>query len=98
GLKTKVTAISNASEIVAESWADESERKEFEEIIARNADGLKRVLANLESLSRAQADSKHCRNVLHPVAASEAVREHKQAANAKGVEVRVASDLPPIDL
>src|SRR2546426_3930229 len=97
-LKNKVNAISNASEIVAESWADESERKEFEEIIARNADGLKRVLANLESLSRTQADSRHCRNVLLPVAASEAVRELKEAAKAKGVEVRVASDLPPIEV
>src|SRR5438552_978317 len=97
-LKNKVNAISNASEILAESWADESERKEFEEIIARNADGLKRVLANLESLSRTQADSRHCRNVLLPVAASEAVRELKEAAKAKGVEVRVASDLPPIEV
>ncbi len=69
-LKNKVNAISNASEILAESWADESERKEFEEIIARNADGLRRVLANLESLSRTQADSRHCRNVLLPVADS----------------------------
>ena len=62
------------------------------------ADGLKRVLANLESLSRTQADSRHCRNVLLPVAASEAVRELKEAAKAKGVEVRVASDLPPIEV
>ena len=97
-LKNKVNAISNASEILAESWADESERKEFEEIIARNADGLRRVLANLESLSRTQADSRHCRNVLLPVAASEAVRELKEAAKAKGVDVRVASDLPPIEV
>src|SRR5206468_7961481 len=70
----------------------------FEEIIARNADGLKRVLAHLESLSRTQADSRHCRNVLLPEAANEAVRELKEAAKAKGVDVRLADDLPPIEV
>jgi hypothetical protein len=97
-LKNKVNAISNASSILSESWVDESERKEFEEIIARNAESLRRVLTNLDSLSRTQADSRHCRNVLLPEAANEAVRELKDAAKAKGVEVRIADDLPPIEV
>jgi signal transduction histidine kinase len=97
-LKNKVNAISQASTILTESWVEDSERKEFEEIIARNAESLRRVLTNLDSLSRTQADSRHCRNVLLPEAASEAVRELKDAAKAKGVEVRVADDLPPIEV
>jgi len=97
-LKNKVNAISQASTILTESWVEDSERKEFEEIIAKNAESLRRVLTNLDSLSRTQADSRHCRNVLLPEAASEAVRELKDAAKAKGVEVRVADDLPPIEV
>ncbi len=96
-LKNKIDAISNASTILAESWTEESRRQEFEEIIAKNADGLKRVLSNLESLSRSQADARHCRNVLLPEAANEAVRELQEAAKAKSVEVRVA-DLPGIEV
>jgi signal transduction histidine kinase len=97
-VKNKVHTITNAASILGESYVEESERKEFERIIADNARGLKRVLENLESLSRSQADSRHCRNVLLPEAATEAVRELKEAAAAKGVEVRVADDLPPIEV
>jgi signal transduction histidine kinase len=96
-LKNKIDAISNASTILAESWTEQSQRAEFEAIIAKNADGLKHVLSNLESLSRTQADARHCRNVLLPEAANEAVRELQEAAKAKGVEVRIA-DLPGIEV
>jgi len=96
-LKNKIDAISNASTILAESWADQSQRAEFDAIIAKNATGLRHVLSNLESLSRTQADARHCRNVLLPEAANEAVRELQEAAKAKGVEVRLA-DLPGIEV
>ena len=97
-LKNKMNAISAASTALSQDWVPPSERKEFEEIIAKNAQGLEKTLANLESLSRTQADSRHCRNVLLPEAASEAVRELSDAAKAKGVEVRIADDLPPIEV
>jgi signal transduction histidine kinase len=97
-LKAKVDAISNATTILGESWAGETARQEFEAIIAKNAAGLKRVLSNLETLSRTQADARHCRHVLLPEAANEAVRELEEAAKAKGVDVRIAGDLPPIEV
>jgi len=97
-LKNNVAAISGASTALAEAWVTPSERNEFEVIIARNAESLQRALSNLESLSRTQTDSRHCRNVLLPEAAGEAVRELQEAAKAKGVNVRVADDLPPIEV
>lgn len=97
-LKNNVTAIVAATTALSEKWVDPSERKEFEEIIARNADGLQHVLGNLESLSRTEADSRHCRHVMLPEAAQEAVRELQDAARAKGVKVRVADDMPPIEV
>jgi signal transduction histidine kinase len=96
-LKNKVNAITSATTALAEGWVSETERQEFESVIAKNAHGLKRVLSNLESLSRTQADARHCRHVLLPEAANEAVRELEQAAQAKGVDVRIA-DLPPIEV
>jgi signal transduction histidine kinase len=97
-LKNKVHTITNAASVLGESYLAESERQEFERIISTNARDLKRVLANLESLSRTQTDSRHCRNVLLPEAASEAVRELKEAAQAKGVDVRISDELPPIEV
>jgi signal transduction histidine kinase len=97
-LKNNVNAIANASTMLGEPWTSDEERKQFETIIARNSDGLIHVLANLESLSRTQGDARHCRNVLLPEAANEAVRELKEAAKAKGVEVRIADDLPGIEV
>jgi signal transduction histidine kinase len=96
-LKNKIDAISNASTILAESWTDQAQRSEFEAIIAKNANGLKHVLSNLESLSRTQADARHCRNVMLPEAANEAVRELQEAAKSKGVDVRVV-ELPGIEV
>jgi signal transduction histidine kinase len=97
-LKNNVNAIANASSMIAEPWMDEGGRKQFETIVAKNAESLKHVLENLESLSRSQGDARHCRNVLLPEAASEAVRELEEAAKAKGVEVRIADDLPGIEV
>ena len=97
-LKNNVGAIAAASTALAEEWVAPSDRKEFDEIISRNAESLQRVLANLETLSRTQADSRHCRNVMLPQAASEAVRELEDSAKAKGVKVRVADDLPQLEV
>ena len=97
-LKNKINAIGAASTALSEQWVAPSERKEFDEIVKKNARGLEKVLENLESLSRSQADSRHCRNVLLPEAATEAVRELSDAAKAKGVSVKIADDLPPIEV
>ncbi len=97
-LKNNVSAIAAASTALAEEWIDPGERKKFEQIIGKNAESLRRALENLESLSRTQADSRHCRNVMLPEAATEAVRELEDAAKAKRVSVRVADDLPPIEV
>ena len=97
-LKNKINAISSASTALTQEWVAPSDRKELDEVIARNAKGLERALGSLESLSRSQVDSRHCRNVLLPEAATEAVRELSDAAKAKGVNVRIADDLPPIEV
>ncbi len=97
-LKNNVSAIAGASAALSEDWVDPSERKELEDVIARNADGLQRVLSNLDSLSRTQGEARHCRNILLPEAATEAVRELQDAAKARGVRVRISDDLPPIEV
>jgi signal transduction histidine kinase len=95
-LKNKVHALASAATMLDEPTIDETQRGEFTGIIRRNAEGLARALDNLESLSRTEA--RHGRNVLLPQAAGEAVRELREAAEAKGVQVRIADDLPRIEV
>ncbi|MEO8580021.1 MAG: sensor histidine kinase [Gemmatimonadales bacterium] len=97
-LKNRVHAVSSASAMLDEPWIDEDDRREFTDIIGRSAEGLARTLANLESLARNPADARHGRNVLLPEVATEAVKELQQAAEAKGVHVRIADDLPAIEV
>jgi signal transduction histidine kinase len=97
-LKNNINAIASASTTLSEAWFDASQRKELDAVIARNAESLIRVLANLDSMSRSQSDSRQGRNVLLPEVATEAVQELKEAALAKGVDVRIADDLPSIEV
>ncbi len=95
-LKNKVHAVSSAAAMLDEATIAEADRHSFTSVIRRNAEGLRRALDNLEAISR--TESRHGHNVLLPEVATEAVRELREAAEAKGVEVRIADDLPQIEV
>ncbi len=97
-LKNRVGAVRGAAHMLEESWLDANERVRFQTMIIENVTGLQQVLANLESLSRLESDARQRRNVLLPQAASEAVRQLRDTAQAKGVEVRIADDIPPVEV
>jgi signal transduction histidine kinase len=97
-LKSRVGAIRGAVALLSEAWIDEGERERFHGMIAENAAGLQRVLDDLTILSRIDTDARQRRNVLLPQAAAEAVRQLRGPAEARGVEVRIADDLPEAEV
>ena len=97
-LKNRVGAIAGAGHLLLEPWIKEKERSEFQNMIVENTKSLQQLMDNLETLSRIDADSRQRRNVLLPQAAAEAVRQLRTQAQAKGVTVRIAEDLPPIEV
>lgn len=97
-LKNRVGAIAGAAHLLLEPWLKDTERSEFQGMIVENAKGLQQLMSNLEALSRMDSDSRQRRNVLLPQAAAEAVRQMRTQAQAKGVTVRIAEDLPPIEV
>jgi signal transduction histidine kinase len=97
-LKNRVGAIRGAAALLPEPWLTDAERARFHRMVAENADGLQRVLTNLEQLSRLEADARQQRHVLLPQAAAEAVRQLRDHAAARGVAVRVADDLPAVEV
>src|SRR5689334_1234173 len=97
-LKNRVGAIRGAANLLREEWLEESERVRFQTMILENSEELQRTLANLESLSRIESDSRTSRNVLLPQATAEAARQLRKPADAKGVEILIDDDLPPVEV
>ncbi len=97
-LKNRVGAIRGASELLKENWVGESQRARFQVMIKENADGLQKVLQNLEALSRIESDARQQRNVLLPQAVAEVVRQLRDAAQGRSVDVQIADDLPSVEV
>ena len=97
-LRNRVTAIRGAAGLLDESWLAESERGRFTQMVIENAQGLQQVLENLEALSRLDSDARQQRNIMLPQAAAEVVRQLRDAADARRVEVRISPDLPAIEV
>ena len=97
-LKNRVGAIRGAAALLIEPWLGSPERDRFQHMIIENSDALQRVLSNLESLSRIEADTRQRRNVLLPQACAEAARQLRPQSDAMGVDVRISPDLPPVEV
>ena len=97
-LKNRVSAIRGAGNLLSEEWITPEERERFHRMVAENAAELQHVLENLEALSRLDGDSRQQRNVLLPQAAAEAARQLRDQAKRHGVTIRIASDLPAIEV
>lgn len=97
-LKNHIAAIRGAAALVGESSLSDNERHRFLEIVQSNSSEFQRVLDNLETLSHLHADTRQQRNVLLPHVVSEAVRQQRELARARGVLVSVAPDLPAVEV
>ena len=97
-LKDSVGAIRGAASLLPETWLAGAEREQFHRIILQNAVGLQRLLENLESLSRVEAEARQRRNVLLPQAVSEAARQLRGPLRARQVSIRIAPDLPGVEV
>lgn len=97
-LKNRVGAIRGASSLLAEPWVETAARDRFVHMVHDNAEGLQRVLNDLEALSRIDTDTRQRRNVLLPQAATEAARQLRDPAQARGVTVHITDDLPNVEV
>ncbi len=96
-LKNRVGALRGGAHMLQEPWLGDDEKARFQRMIIENADGLQQVLGNLESLSRLDVETRQRRNVLLPQAAAEVVRQLRDSARSRNVDVRIV-DLPPVEV
>jgi signal transduction histidine kinase len=97
-LKNRVGALRGAAALLTEPWVEALQRERFVQMVRDNADALQRVLDNLETLSRIEADTRQRRNILLPQAAAEAARQLREPAESKGVAIEIADDLPAVEV
>ena len=96
-LKNRLGAILGAYSMLQESWIDEAARDQFLRMVGSNAEGIRAVLEDLETLSRLDHDRRQERNVLLPAAAAEATRQLREYARSRGVTIRLG-ELPAVEV
>jgi signal transduction histidine kinase len=97
-IKNRIGAIIGASSIMEEGAVPEEGRSKMLAMIGRNARDMKVTVDNVLVMSQMENNVRQHRNVRLFEAAKEAVRQVREAAQAAGVEVRVDSAMPDIEV
>src|SRR6202521_432057 len=97
-LRNLIGAIGGAAEILQIGATSEEQQKTMVSMIVRNTETMKVSLENLAELSRMGGDARRSRHVALPQAAAEVARQLREAARARGVEIKMAADLPTLDV
>lgn len=98
-IKNQIGTILGASEVLRDLPAlSEAQRLKFSEIISTNARSMRATIDNLTALSRMDKDARQHRHVQLREAVTESIRQLRERAQACGVLVRVADDLPDVEV
>jgi signal transduction histidine kinase len=97
-LRNLIGSIGGAAEVLELDGVSAEQQQKMIGIVVRNTASMKVALENLVELSRLDEDVRRSRHVGLPKAVAEVVRQHRETARRRGVEVRVAPDLPTIEV
>jgi signal transduction histidine kinase len=97
-LRNLIGAIGGAAEILQLGPASKEQEQTMVSMIVRNTETMKVSLENLVELSRMGEDVRRSRHVALPQAATEVARQLREAARARGVQIKIAPDLPAVDV
>ncbi|MEW5930088.1 MAG: sensor histidine kinase [Gemmatimonadota bacterium] len=99
-LKNRIGTVLGAAQMLQEEWiaANPEKRARFAGMVVQNTEAMQDVLQNLLELSRLDNDVRRQRNVLLPEAVGEVMRQLREMAQARGVEVEVEGELPCIEV
>jgi signal transduction histidine kinase len=98
-LKNRIGTVLGGAEMLQEEWvvADPARRERFSSMVLDNTLAIRDVIDNLIELSRMDSSARR-RNILLPDAVAEVVRQLRDHARAHGVELRVARELPRVEV
>ena len=98
-LRNRIGAAMGAAQMLGEFRELEApQREQLFDVVYRNVESVGGVLDNLAELARLGAsDTRQQRQVSLPAAARESARQLREAAQKRGVEIRIG-ELPPIEV
>jgi signal transduction histidine kinase len=98
-IKNRIGTILGASDMLFElPDMPEAERAKFIEIVRRNAKAMQSSVTNILAVGRSAHDSRQQRHVRLRAAVNESMRQIREAAQAAGVEIRIATDLADVEV
>jgi signal transduction histidine kinase len=97
-LRNRLTAALGAGQRLQMPDQSSGERAQLTGVVVRNIDSMRIALDNLLELTRVNVDARHQRHVRLPRAAAEAARQLRDMARAQGVMMRIADDLPNVEV
>jgi signal transduction histidine kinase len=97
-LRNHIGTISGAAEILELGPTSLEQQHKMTSMILRNSANMKVTLENLVELSRFDENARQSRHIALPAAAAEVARQLRESARAHGVEIRLGTDLPGIDV
>ncbi|CAN5748299.1 hypothetical protein BH23GEM9_BH23GEM9_11540 [soil metagenome] len=97
-LKNRVGATLGAGQLLQEEWLGDDERRRFAGMVEENAIEIQKVLENLVALTKVDKERRRQRNIRLDEAVSDVFRQVRQLARGRGVELRLAGDLPAVEV
>lgn len=97
-IRNRVGVTLGAGRLLQMPAMPDDKRAELADVVVRNANGMQMVLENLLELSRARLPARQQRHVRLPDAAAEAARQLRDAAQRRGVVVRLDDSLPAVEV
>src|SRR6476646_602061 len=97
-MKNLVGVIAGAAEVLELEEISDEQKHKMVSIIQRNTETMRGTLDNLVELSRLRSDPRQQRHIELPAAVAEVTRQLREAAKAENVEIRVAGELPPVEV
>jgi signal transduction histidine kinase len=97
-LKNRVGATLGAGQLLREEWLGTAERERFAGMVEENAHAIRRVLEDLTALARIDGERRHQRNIALREVVTEVFRQLRDLARGRAVELRVAGELPDIQV
>jgi signal transduction histidine kinase len=97
-LRNLIGTIAGAAEILELGTFSPEQQRTMTSMIIRNSTNMKVTLENLLELSRLEEDARQSRHIALPAAAAEVARQLRESSRARGVEIRLAADLPTVSV
>jgi signal transduction histidine kinase len=97
-LRNLIGSIGGAAEVLELDGIGEDQQRKMIGVITRNSASMKAALENLVELSRLDEDVRRSRHVALPRAVAEVARQHRDTARGRGVQIRIAPELPAVEV